>query len=487
MKSTRPRPAAVRSRVRAVLASVVLLAVVPSATAGPMGAAQPAPAVAVDGADGIGDPYWPKDGNGGYDVLRYRVRNDWSFDRRRLRGSTVVTLRARKDLRSLSLDFLLPVRSVSVGGAPADFRRTGAHEVRVTPRRPLRAGTTYAVRVAYAGVPSRYSYAGENAWLESRDEVVAMGQPHMAPWWFPANDHPRDKAFVDVTTTVPRGTQVVGNGRLVSRVRTGGKVSWRWRADEPMAPYLAFFAAGKFDLERGSTDGLRWTNAISRRLPVSQRRAALAEMRRSAPVVRWLEKDLGPYPFSVTGGVVTSVPAGFALENQTRPTYPWAPGQMRLLMVHELAHQWFGDHVALAGWRDIWLNEGFATFMEWRWSETHGGWSADRELRTTYDAFGPREPLWDVVVADPGAGRIFDWAVYTRGAMTLQALRNRVGEATFFEILRTWAQTHPTGNATSAEFEALAESISGEDLGGFFDAWLRTPLRPADTAANGLG
>jgi len=441
----------------------------------------------VDGASGIGDPYWPRDGNGGYDVLRYRVRNDWSFATQRLRGTTVVTLRATQDLRSLSLDLLLPVSGVWVDGDRAAYRRPGPHELRVVPARPLAAGSTHEVRVRYAGEPGRYAYAGERAWLADRHEVVAMGEPHMAPWWFPANDHPLDKALVDVTTSVPRGTQVVGNGRLVSRERSGRKVAWRWRADEPMAPYLAFFAAGRFELERGVHDGLRWTNAVSSRIPAAQRRRAHRDLRRSAAVVRWLEKDLGPYPFSVTGGVVTSLPTGFALENQTRPTYPSAPGQMRLLMVHELAHQWFGDHVAVARWRDIWLNEGFATFMEWRWSETHGGWSADHELRTTYEAFGPREPLWQVVVADPGPGRIFDWAVYTRGAMTLQALRNRVGDETFFEILRAWAQTHPTGNATTAEFEALAATVSGEDLDGFFDVWLRTPRRPADTVDNGLG
>ncbi len=155
--------------------------------------------------------------------------------------------------------------------------------------------------------------------------------------------------------------------------------------------------------------------------------------------------------------------------------------------MHELAHQWFGDDVAVQQWRDIWLNEGFATFMEWRWSETHSGRSAATILDDYYDNVGAQSDFWQVLVADPGAEKVFDDSVYGRGAMTLQALRNRVGDEVFWRIVRSWIREQQGGNGSSEEFEALAARVSGQDLTGFFTAWLHTPAKPARTADNGLG
>ena len=178
-----------------------------------------------DGASGIGDPYWPLDGNGGIDVASYAISNRYAFDTKRLSGRTKVRLTATADLSSFSLDFLLRVSEVTVDGAEADFTRTdGGHELRITPATPLAAGTEHTVVVAYADRPARRSYAGESNWLASKREVVTMNEPHMAPWWFPANDHPSDKAAMDVRITVPRGFKVLSNGLPVGR-RVRGAVA----------------------------------------------------------------------------------------------------------------------------------------------------------------------------------------------------------------------------------------------------------------------
>ena len=440
--------------------------------------------VPTPGSSGIGDPYFPQDGNGGIDVQRYDVRDRYALASKRLRGNTRITLRTTQDLSSFNLDFLLGVRKVTVDGVRAKHARPGKHELRITPASPLTTGDTVTVVVSYAGRPARHRYEGEGNWLADRREAVTMNEPHMAPWWFPSNDHPRDKALMDIRVTVPRGKEVIANGRLVEKVSRKATTTWHWRADEPMTTYLAFFAAGDFRIDRGTHRGLPWLVAASKALPKRALRSSMRQLRRSPGIVRALEADLGAYPFSVTGGLVTSLDPGFALENQTRPTYPQLNQGSTSLLVHELAHQWFGDDVAIDRWEDIWLNEGAATFMEVRYAETHGDRSGAEWLQEQYAAAD--SSLWRSPVFDPGKDDIFSGAVYVRGGMTLQALRNRIGEEAFWAVLRTWLDQKAGGNGSSEEFEALAAQLSGQDLGGFFQAWLRDRSKPARTAANGL-
>ena len=474
-----------RTLSRTVLAASLVGALIAGLAGAP---ATAGPVASVEGSTGIGDPYWPLDGNGGIDVSSYEVSNRYAFAEKRLSGRTTVRLRATTDLSSFSLDFLLEVSKVTVDGARAGFTRTdGGHELRITPAAPLAAGSKHTVVVTYADRPGKYAYAGERNWLASKREVVTMNQPHMAPWWFPANDHPLDKAVVDVRIRVPKGREVISNGELKGRKVGTTSTTWHWRADEPMAPYLAFFAAGDFTIARGRHQGLPWLVAVSQRLGERDQAASLRLMKKTPKVVAGLEEDLGDYPFSVVGGLTTGLPVGFALENQTRPTYPAVGGSYTSLVVHELAHQWFGDDVAVARWSDIWLNEGFATFMEWRWAETHGGRTAAATLSSSYDNVAAGSQFWSVVVGDPGADKVFDNAVYNRGAMTLQALRNRVGDQVFWKVLRTWIHEQRGGNGSTAEFEETAARVTGQDLTPFFDAWLRTPSKPADTTDNGLG
>ncbi len=448
-----------------------------------------APDARPHGAAGIGDPYFPRDGNGGIDVLSYDVHDSYGFRQGRLSGWTVLRLRGTAAVSSFNLDFLLPVHAVRVNGRTVPFSQD-RHELVV--ERGLAAGQVVTVRVQYAGRPGRQSYLGERNWLAGADEVVAMNEPHMAPWWFPANDHPLDKARIRVSITVPKRFVVVSNGRRIHRRTHGATATTTWRADEPMAPYLAFFAAGRFRIERGVRAGRPWLVAVSKSLPTAAQPGAMRLLRQTPEITRWLESQVGRYPFSVVGGLVTSLDPGFALENQTRPTY--SPGGLdRSTMVHELAHQWFGDSVSVRRWSDIWLNEGAATFMEWRWDEAHGGVAAKQVLRGFYDTTDSDDAFWVHQVADPCPSRtgcaseIFAEFVYQRGAMTLQALRNRIGDADYWRLLRRWVADRSGGNGSTAQFEALAEQVSGEDLDGFFAAWLHSATKPADTAANGLG
>ncbi len=450
----------------------------------PATADAPAPVV---GSRGIGDSYFPLDGNGGIDVQHYDVSNRYDFASGTLRGRTVLTLRATQNLKSFNLDLLLTPTAVSVGGTKAKFRKDGKHELVITPATPLKAGRTVKVVVRHTGVPAKLSYRGKKNFVADKQEVVAVNEPHMAPWWFAANDHPSDKATFTVAVNVPKGKQAISNGVLKSKKVSGKRVTWTWGSKDPMATYLAFFVAGDYTIERGRTDGLPWLNAVSKKLPAKQQKRALKLLRRSVSVIRTLEKDLGPYPYGVTGGVSVGFDLGFALETQTRPVYWPLSGHESDVVVHELAHQWFGDDVSIDRWSDIWLNEGFASFMEYRYAERRGEKAAGNAMLEDYHRWtAASDDLWKVRIGAPGAGKVFDQAVYARGGMAVQALRNRIGEKAFATLLRTWLARHAGGNASVGEFTALAEQVSGQDLGAFFEAWLYAPNRPARTAANGF-
>ncbi|MDR7275821.1 hypothetical protein J2S41_002599 [Catenuloplanes atrovinosus] len=218
-----------------------------------------------------------------------------------------------------------------------------------------------------------------------------------------------------------------------------------------------------------------------------------ASFARQPEIVDFLSDTFGPYPFRTSGGIVDDLPGlGFALETQTRPIYSTAffssVESGADVIVHELAHQWYGDSVALARWQDIWLNEGFASYAEWLWSEREGN-GTTKEIFANYAAIPAESEFWRTTIGDPGPERLFDGAVYTRGAMTLQALRDRVGDAAFFRILRGWATTRAGGNVTTPEFIAYAERVSGQQLDDLFQAWLFTPAKPAipEPAARAAG
>ncbi len=216
--------------------------------------------------------------------------------------------------------------------------------------------------------------------------------------------------------------------------------------------------------------------------PPSTGEIAEGSLARQPEIIDFLSGVFGPYPFSAAGGIVDDEDSfGFALENQTRPIYAESffgdsvSGDS--VVVHELAHQWVGDSLAVEAWQHIWLNEGFASYAEWLWSEREGLGTA-QEIFDDFASIPADDPFGSLAIGDPGPDNLFEGAVYSRGAMTLHALRLEVGDDSFFRILRRWAQSQEGGNVTTDEFIALAERVSGEQLDDLFEVWLFTPSKP---------
>lgn len=453
------------------------------------GTQAPAQASPGPGAPGIGDSYFPDYGNGGYDVSHYDIRLRYTPATDRLTGTTTILATAAQDLSRFNLDFLLDVSSIRVNNRPATFTREGDHELVVTPARPVPGGGAMTVVVQYAGVPSTKTGAGFTAWVRTADGAMAVGEPEIAWWWYPSNDHPSDKATFDVSVSVPDGVEAISNGVMPRPpVReTLGYTRWSWRSLKPQATYLTFLTVGQYDVTTDTTEsGDPVYNAYSQLLTPDFRAAAQSSVERTAEITDWESTVFGPFPFEARGGVVGPPGAlGFALENQTRPNYSsgfFRRGSNTSVIVHENAHQWFGDSVSVADWQHIWLNEGFASYAEWLWSEKNDEGTAQEIFDYLYATTPADAPIWTTAPADPGVPQLFGDAVYDRGAMTLHQLRRAVGDDDFFTILRTWTADHKYGNGTTEQFTDLAEKISGQDLGALFQAWLYTPAKPVVAA-----
>ena len=678
-----------------VAAMVVCLSAVPVVSGAP-------PSQFPAGSSGLGDPYFPLDGNGGYDVQHYDLALTYDPATDRLTGIATITARATQNLSAFNLDFIgLRLRSLTVNGTNATTKRAG-QELTVKPKTGLTNGSAFTVVAAYDGVPEPIveEGLGELGFLPTEDGAIVQGEPHVAATWFPANDHPRDKASFTFHITIPTGLEAIANGVLVNQQPNGAWTTWDWNAAEPMAPYLAMMVIDDLEMRDYVVDGISYWDAVDADLMVQapsvtpvagsqflwsqigepaykrltrtisvppggatvslqvnrdtepdfdflfvesrtaggtdwttlpdlnghtsqefgacpfitevnpfllhyltpiavgpdetsceptgtsgawngisgagdgwetwrvqlanaggaprqvelsisyasdfavQGRGvildevvvstgegstgfeadgnpldgwttpaapdpnqpnpntwttssfvpetpgpgagALLSFDRQPEIIAWEASLFGKYPWSASGGVVQDGAVGFALENQTRPVYSpffFGPEGNDFVVVHELAHQWFGDLLAVDTWNETWLNEGFATYTEWMWGE-HEGFFTPQDVYDDLTSIPADEGFWDLPIGDPGIADMFAGQIYDRGALTLHALRLKVGDKKFFEILKAWVIQQAGGTVSTREFINVAESIYKKDLDPFFAEWLSAG-KPASLAGHG--
>jgi aminopeptidase N len=432
------------------------------------------------GPDDVPDDTFPGLGDPRIDVSSYDVEVTAAPGEEAIEGSVAITLRVKgkAPIDSFTLDLRGPaIDRAEVDGADATVSAQGA-EVTLTPAEPLPPGRDIDVSIDYSGVPDQDTFPALGVpvgW--QRDDSggwFTMSEPNGTSTWVPCNDHPIDKASWRVTLVVPKGVVGLSNGKLQGNGPThdGDQDRWTWQEVEPMAPYLVFAAVGDYDLVQRPVgeDAADGVFAYPPDLPESKR----AGFDPTGDILDFYGGLFGAYPDDDAGAIVVDSSLGLALEVQTRPLFgldgvengtTWA-------LAHELAHQWFGDAVSPANWRDLWLNEGFATYADWLWLDHEGDYPLEQSVADAVDHYADV----GLTVRDPTATRTFDMVVYDRGALTLQAFRLEVGDDAFFRTMRAWVRRWKGRSATTGDFVALASEVAGRDLTDLFASWLdRTP------------
>lgn len=448
------------------------------------------------GTPGIGDTLYPLAGNGGYDVTHYDLTLDIDMTTNTLDAQAVLSIIALETLTAFNLDFRgLSIADVRIDGQPADHSRDGA-ELTVTPSGSLPAGGAFTILIAYSGTPQAIiepSLGARIGWnfLPGGGGVYVASQPLGSQTWYPVNDHPLDKATYTLRVTVDAGYGVAANGVLTETVAGVNETTYTFVVDDPMASYLTTLNVGDYVAESstlvgGAADGVVLRNYF----PRSMANGSGIAFSEQEAMLRFFSDTFGPYPFDAYGAVVTPALLTFALETQTLSLFggfmaftPPAAGAE--VIAHELVHQWFGNAVSVADWRDIWLNEGFATYGSWLWFEhVYGQARLDQIVRDHYAVLAMPELQTGLalddsfIIGQPPADDLFNLAVYFRGALTLHALRLQIGDEAFFETLRTYYARYAGGNVTTPDFIAVAEQVSGQPLDALFDAWVYQPVLP---------
>ncbi|MEW1719236.1 M1 family metallopeptidase [Streptomyces sp. NPDC093109] len=437
---------------------------------------------------GIGDPLFPYLGNPGYDVLTYDLDFTYGGDNTKpLDAITKIDARATERLDRINLDFTHgEVRSVEVNGAAAAFV-TADEDLVVTPPRPVATGSRIRITVHHTSDPS----GPGGGWLRTADGLAMANQADAGHRVFPGNDHPADKAYYTFRITAPARLTVVANGLPEGKTRHGANTTWVYRTHHPMATELAQVSIGDSAVvHREGPNGLPVRDVV----PAADRELLEPWLRKTPDQLRWMERQVGPYPFETYGVLIAGADTGFELETQTlslferalftRPEYPeW---YVDAVMVHELSHQWFGDSVSPHRWSDLWLNEGHATWYEARYAAEHAGKPLVDRMRSAYS----RSDGWRAAGGPPAAPEpptagqqisLFRPVVYDGSALILYALRQEIGETAFQRLERDWVRDHRDSTATTADFVSLASAVAGRALGDFLGPWLygkKTPPMP---------
>lgn len=422
----------------------------------------------------MGDQYTPNSGDPRYEVERYALDLSYTPRTNRLSGTARLSLNILEQTTSIRFDLVgLRAKKVRVNGAPHRELKQTDHALVLKFSEPREMGASLVVEIEYAGSPApRRSHWGQLGWEELDNGALVAAQPTGAPTWFPCNDRIGDRATYEIRFTTDAEFFVAISGVPGEVSQRGGTRTWSFTSEVPTATYLVAAHVGQYSefpldivLSSGATVG---------RL-VTPRRQAPAMLRAFAPMaqmVREFEGWFGAYPQEDLTVVVVEEKLEIPLESQGLVTFGsnHAAAAEQRLLAHELAHQWFGNSVAISRWQDIWLNEGFCCFAEWIWAEASGEQTIAQCAEEHHELLSAQPQ--DLRLENPGAADMFDDRVYKRGALLLEALRRTLGDSQFRALLLAWSTGNFHRQVLSEDFLKLAQSFSADSLEGLWQSWL---------------
>ena len=453
----------------------------PSATAEPVPSPAPPPGdLAIAESEPREDSLYPEVGDPGVDALHYDLTLAWDPGTDTLDANEVLTFRSTETDKSFQLDFseVLEVEAVTLDGATVEHQQRGKDLV---VQAPVREDQRYQLVIDYSGtpepvdVPTQRSDFGETGFTITDDhEVWTMQEPWGAYSWYAVNDHPSDKALYDFTLSVPSPWMGIANGDLVGSDEADGVTTTQWHLSEPASSYLTTLGFGDYQLTE-----LAGPRDIPIRIFTPRDQPEAVEGPSTAPeAMEWLEQYVGPYPFDTFGILVVDSASG--METQTMVTLGNTDYTLSVpVVVHELAHHWYGDTVTPDDWRDVWMNEGMAMYLQGMWEAEKAGITVDQQM----DEWAEFEDSEREFAGPPGDYDLDKWGsgnIYYGPALMWHELRQKVGDEKFFDAIRAWPESQENRSSNRETLYEFFEKRTGEELSAFFDAWLlgeQTPPR----------
>lgn len=414
-----------------------------------------------------------------FDIRKYRLELEPDFNNGSLTGNTVIDCISEEDgLSETELNFVGNWDlSVSVDGTSATYDYDGEVLNVVLPE-AKDAGESFSIQVSYEGYPQPDPDGLSMPFLIRSDFAYTQNEPYDARYWYPCFDEPSDKADegVEMLVTVPSDMLVASNGLLVEERSVGSKRLFHWRHQFPISTYLVSVAIGHYTIISGSHGDLPLMFYV---YPAAANAAAI-DFERHSRMLTLFEKEFGAYPFEKYGvAMIDTGDHGWAMENQTMTSYSalLVTGDKRYesIAAHELAHHWWGDSVTIKDFRDIWLNEGFATFAEILWGESLGGADQrDSIVRTIKQLYLQNDAVnrHSLYRTNYDVSLMFSRTIYDKGALVLHMLRWELGDTDFFNGLREYYKRFAYSGVDTADFRKVMEDVSGRDLEAFFQGWV---------------
>jgi aminopeptidase N len=407
------------------------------------------------------------------DIEKYTIAIELFPSEKKIRGDVEIKGKILdRNLKQLDFNFYdnFNIEKVELNGVKADYKNSGT---RFSVHLNQNISDSFRLRVVYSGKPvSKGLGSFVFTKFNGSSVVYNLSEPIFASTWFPCSDRPDDKALTDIKITNDSAMTSASNGILYSVIKNGRKKTFCWKTVYPVSTYLVCLYSGKYKYFSDKVLlAKKDTLHLNYYVFPEHYQMAKNDFSEHPQAIKTFSKLFGEYPFiKEKYGVAEFMWQMGAMETQTMTGLGsnFLNGQKMFndMLIHELAHQWWGNCVGLKDWRDIWLNEGFATYCEALYAESYAGFDALKSVMVSKFSEDFEGTLYN-----PGMN-VFGPTVYNKGAWVLHMLRHETGDELFFKILRTYFEKYKFRNASTKDFQQVAEQVSGKKLDWFFRQWV---------------